>query len=396
MEEYKCTKCGNVLDKQTPFCPYCGAEISYPEQTDKTQATSIDNQETKTDEVQTWTDTDSASNSNDTASTGLEVPFSILIKKFYEEKKELVLLLAAVFILILIIIICAKSCGSSHHKFSNSNNSTYVPTYQPTTQNNTKYEEEPDTVGRKQYKLIVYKDDTGDFYDYEGRRICSVKKSYSDDDYTSIDLSRKFEILGSVTDEIWIYFEPCRLFLDQNGCMDYLYNNITGNSIPGEKHPKADGTVYSFWLKDDEIEQFQSLSRHKLNIKNNNNEYTLVLYKEEEKGHLFDPDGSHVCGINRIWERTYSDPYISFYFNKSVDLYNTVTEKIYISGNRLYTNEQNWDKKRSATSVRKIVDGDATIYKFVKPSSKVKDKKPAKQEQKDSLSEQLDSIIDSI
>lgn len=386
MEEYKCTKCGNVLDKQTPFCPYCGAEISYPEQTYKTQATSIDNQETKTDEVQTWTDTDSASNSNDTASTGLEVPFSILIKKFYEEKKELVLLLAAVFILILIIIICAKSCGSSHHKFSNSNNSTYVPTYQPTTQNNTKYEEEPDTIGRKKYTLVIFKDETGDFYDYESRRICGVKKSYSTDEYASVSLSRKFEILGSVTDEIWIYFEPCRLFLNQNGCTDYLYNNITGNSIPGEKHPKADGTVYSFWLKDDEIEQFQSLCRHKLNIKNNKNEYTLVLYKEEEKGHLFDPDGSHVCGINSIREMSYPETYFYFALNKSIELYNTVTEQIYISGNRLYTNEQNWDKKRSATSVRKIVEGDATIYKFVKPNTSSNKQKPIKQESDDSIS----------
>ena len=221
------------------------------------------------------------------------------------------------------------------------------------------------------YTIIIYNDNTGDFLTPSGGRICGFKLLDGRKDPMTLNLTKKILILGHNTDDIYIYRD--RLFANYqdyyNYTSDYDSQRDTTAGIPITKVERDRTLIYAFDIPEGQIDKFNA-PKHEIRA-NDKNEYTLVLY-DDEHGHLFDSDGSHICGVEKrfgVYEST------GIRLNKSLSLYGNSTDELYIKDNNLYNKYRDLlddgvaydgDISKRKAIVRSEDEGDAIFFHFSK------------------------------
>jgi hypothetical protein len=212
------------------------------------------------------------------------------------------------------------------------------------------------------YTIIIYEDNTGDFFTPSGGRICGFKLGEGRTDPLRLDLTKTIMLLGFNTNQIHIYRD--RLFADYSSFYNYTssFQPDTTAGIPMTKVERDRTLIYAFDIPEGQIDKFNA-PKHEIGP-NDKNEYTMILY-DDEHGHLFDSDGSHICGVEKR--------VVGFRLSKTINLYNESIDLFTIKNNRLYTNTHDetaddfahdGDISRSKVSVRQTEEGDAVIYHF--------------------------------
>ena len=218
------------------------------------------------------------------------------------------------------------------------------------------------------YTLVVYPDNTGDFFTPDGGRICGFELANGRTEPLTLRLTKKILIMGHNTNDL--YASRDRLFGDYSDYLKYYndYNPDTTLGTPLVKFDKERTTVMAVDLSADQIETFNT-TKHEIGP-NSNDLYTQIFY-DDESGHLFDSDGSHVCAV----KKGYSSDGMGFRLSKSVTLYGKSTEELYVMNGNLFVCFSDMSDDRYAydgdQSKRKAVvdiaeEGDATIYRFSK------------------------------
>lgn len=384
----KCRECGKMVSSEAPFCPHCGLPVEKQtiggadgeSKNNVKQNQIVDGpvkNETFSQNHQSATENSTTVNIGNNNPPTIQPPLFDRIKTFCLENKKLFAMIAGGLLILILIIALIAQCNNSYHDFSYYNSDSYSSSSYSSSSDNSyeeAKEEVPDTAGKKRYSLVIYKDKTGDFFDSEGGHIAHVKYISDGSDYISYTLSIKFELLDNITDCIYISSKPSRLFSSHDAYSDFRWNQNKGNSVKVYKKINKDRTRYTFWLKDKDIERFESVQPHaKINTASQNS-YTLVFYNDET-GHLFDEDGKHICGVTDGYS---SKAEVGFKLNRTIELYGTLTDVIYVGKGRLYNTHDNlWDEISQA-SVTRTVDGDISIYKFPKNGSASSSSKSSK------------------
>ena len=227
-------------------------------------------------------------------------------------------------------------------------------------------------IPARKYTIIIYNDNTGDFFTPAGGRICGFKLREGRTDPLNLDLTKTILMLGHNTNDIYIYRD--RLFASYddyyNFTTEFDFRRDTTAGIPIIKVEKERTLIYAFDIPEGQIDKFNT-PKHEIGA-NQNNEYTLILY-DDEHGHLFDCDGSHICGVKKSSYGSYGSTEIKL--NKTLSIYGGSTDKIYIKDGRLYVKSSHLsddefaydgDSSKRKTTVRQTEEGDAVIYRFSK------------------------------
>lgn len=383
----KCRECGKMVSSEAPFCPHCGLPVekqaiggSDGESKNNVKQNQIVDgsvkDETFSQNHQSATENSTTVNIGNNNPPTIQPPLFNRIKTFCLENKKLVAMIAGGLLILILIIALIAQCNNSYHDFSYYNSDSYSSSSYYSSSDNSyeeAKEEVPDTVGRKKYSLVIYKDETGDFFDSEGGHIAHVKYINDMREYTIYTLSIKFELLDDITNQLVIYSKPEILFSSQDAASDFEYHNNKGKGVDVTKEKKSDRTIYSFWLKDNDIEKFESIQPHDNINTANENSFTIIAYSDES-GHLFGSDGKHICGAE---VKSYGGKDIDFKIdlNKNVEMWGKLLDELYIGKGKVY---ENYYADRIIATYKSEVDGDLSIYTFPKQGSSSSSSKSSK------------------
>ncbi|MBQ9219203.1 MAG: hypothetical protein IJ160_13665 [Muribaculaceae bacterium] len=228
-------------------------------------------------------------------------------------------------------------------------------------------------VDSSRYIIVLYHDNTGDFFAPGGGRICGLELQGGRKEPMTLKLTSKILFLGRNTDEISLSRD--RLFANYSDYLKY-YNDYypdTTLGVPIEKFKKDGVDFFSLSLNDGQIEKFD---RRKHTIgPNQNNVYTMIVY-DDNSGHLFDCDGTHICAVK---ERSTTIEDASFRLSKKIDVYSESTDELLIYENKLYLSFSDIQNDRYPSintgyskykaMATKTDEGDAVIYHFSKTAA---------------------------
>ena len=374
----KCRECGKVVSSEAPFCPHCGLPVEKQtiggadseSKNNVRQNHNVDGSgkdDTFSQNYQSDTENSTTVNISNINPPTIQPSLFDRIKTFCLENKKLVAMIVGGLLILILIIALIAQCNNSYHDFSYYNTDSYSSSSYSSSYDNS-YEEEteevPDTVGRKMYSLVIYKDETGDLFDSEGGHIAHVKYINDMREYTIYTLSIKFELLDDITNQLVIYSKPEILFTSQDAAGDFMYHNNKGKGVDVTKEKKSDRTIYSFWLKDNDIEKFESVLPHDEINTAVDNTYTIIAYSDES-GHLFGSDGKHICGVKA---RSYGGKEIDYDIdlNKTVEMWRIPLDELYVGKGKVY---DDYRADCIIATYQKEVDGDIMIFRFPKSGS---------------------------
>lgn len=223
------------------------------------------------------------------------------------------------------------------------------------------------------YSIIIYNDNSGDFLDPNGIRICGIKmenKSLSRGDYLELNLTKKILILGKTSNRMFMTED--RLLADFDDYLEYTssYNPNKELGVSYETKNGKSTKIYYVDLDETQIENVDG-SAVKHSIIAENNTLCIIAYNDKS-GAIYDSSGERICGLE-TYDR---NEYKRYKFNKSITLYGESTDEIVISNDgKVYMSDDDLiddqypllyktSKKKAIASITN--EGDATIIAFSK------------------------------
>ena len=222
-----------------------------------------------------------------------------------------------------------------------------------------------------EYKIVLYNDNEGEFYNPEGGRMCSFTLIGSRTEPIHMKLSQPLTILGESTDRL--YLTNIRLFVDYSHYLKYnsSYQPDKTLGVPVIKQGEDDALVYYVKFEKGQIEETH-IPTHQFNF-NKGAVFTMVYYNDEH-GAMFDAKGKRLCGVTKGYS---SAGDLHAELAKSISFFGNTTKEIHINGDNVYLSSSDLihDKYLSqgetspkVASVKSEDDKDATIYSFYKAS----------------------------
>lgn len=332
----KCNECGNPVSKNEEACPNCGNSISnilyYSDEQYEEECKKVKLQE----------------------------------KRF---KRRVVMGGIVAFILLIILVYNIGEAVIDH------NNDTNQKEY--TIQEETTIPEEVKIDDDNKYSIIIYNDNIGEFLNPNGGRICGVILRDQDDNYWSIDLTRNIQIMGKISNTL--YISDNRIYADYGELLNGTETSSSPVKILNSNNQNQLSIIFNLAGNqiDDELKEYKPIP---LNFDDTKNEYTIVVYKESDhylrcaNGALYDSSGYRICGV--------SDPSNQYqgncFFSKTIKLLGDSLSEIYISKGYLYTNHSDYyfgsvcdEEDRHIIKVTETKQDNAIIYKFTNNISRM-------------------------
>lgn len=215
------------------------------------------------------------------------------------------------------------------------------------------------------YAIILYNDNTGEFYHPNGGRICSVKLTDGRSEPLKMRLSSSLYILGKSTDRLILTYD--RLFSDYSDYLKYTsnYNPDKNLGTPVEKREGEDRVTYIVTLNENQIEQ-KNVSKLSFKLKKGC-DFFIMSYNDEY-GVLLGADGKRICGTEKEIT-TAAD--VRFKLSNAVPMYGETMKELYIKGDRMYATSdeliediytKTGEPSRSKANVLSMEEKSVTIY----------------------------------
>ena len=226
------------------------------------------------------------------------------------------------------------------------------------------------------YAIILYNDNTGEFYHPNGGRVCSIKLTDGRSEPLKMKLSSSLYLLGKSTDRLILTYN--RLFSDFSDYLKYTssYNPDKSLGVPVEKHESDEGVTYIVALNGNQIEQ-KNVSKLDFKLKEGC-DFFIISYNDEY-GVLLGADGKRICGTEK-GSTTVGDARIKL--SKAVSMFGESIKELYVKGDRMYISSSDLiddkyaktgEPSKSKANVLTNEDNNVTIYSLYKGQNPMKD-----------------------